>query len=324
MGGEHFTVTLIATLQGNSCFPHACQARKLAPQFMNLNNRFLLSIGFSWALISSLNAQQPKSFVPVKVSVGDITDSRTTGSFNSECKLELKFLGDAASDATTVRQVRVIKAIDELGRDLTRADSSDSFGSSSSGQRNGALKSEIRLRNPSRNATVIKLVEGEVEFFNPSKSNGGILTAPDILKHPAEPVQNATLKKYGIEVMYLTKESYEAKKKEIEAKQKNEAGAKLGEAFGDLFKGMFGSMMTSEGKNAVKLYVKDPEKRVIELEFQDAAGKPLKRGSSWSSGEMRQFEFNAPPPADAQLVVHLATPESLQIFPFKVENIPLP
>jgi len=171
---------------------------------------------------------------------------------------------------------------------------------------------------------VIKLVEGEVELFNPTLANGGILTTKDILKHPAEPVQNAAFKKYGIELMYLTKESYEAKKKQLEEQQKNAAGGKVGEAFGEMFKGMFGGMMSSDTKNSVKLYVKDPEKRVIELEFQDASGKPLKRGSSWSSGEMRQIEFSAPPPADAQLMIQLATPEALQTFPFKVENIPLP
>ena len=272
-----------------------------------------------------LHAQSgSKQLVPVKVSVGEITDNRTTGSFNSECKLELKFTGDAASDAASVRQVRVHKAEDELGRDLTRKDPSDAFSGFGSGQRSGLLKTELRLRNPSRNATVIKLVEGEVELFNPTLANGGILTTKDILKHPAEPVQNAAFKKYGIELMYLTKESYEAKKKQIEEQQKDATGGKLGDAFGELFKGMFGGMMSSDSKNSVKLYVKDPEKRVIDVEFQDASGKPLKHGSSWSSGELRQIEFNAPPPADTQLLIHLATPEALQTFPFKVENIPLP
>jgi len=281
----------------------------------------LIAPAIALALHAEITAKQP---VAVRAIVGDVVDNRTTGSFNSECKLELKFTGDAASDAATVRQVRVKSAVDELGRDLTRKDASDSFGSSSFGQRSGALKTELRLHNPSRNATVIKLVEGEVEFFNPTLANGGILTTKDILKHPAEPVQNAALKKYGIELMYLTKESYEAKKKQIEAQQKTDAGGKIGDAFGELFKGMFGGMMSSDSKNSVKLYVKDPEKRVIEVEFQDASGKPLKRGSSWSTGEMRQIEFDAPPPPDTQLMVHLATPEALQTFPFKLENIPLP
>jgi hypothetical protein len=260
----------------------------------------------------------------INASVGDVSDNRSTGSFTSECKLELKFTGDAASDAAAVREVRVKKAIDELGRDLSRSDSHDSFHSFNSGQRNGALKTELRLRNPSRNASTIKLVDGEVELFSPTMANGGVLTIKDILKHPAEPVQNETLKKYRVEVVYLTKESYEAKKKQIQDQQKSEADAKLGEAFGDLFKGMFGGTMASDSKNSVKLYVKDPEKRVVDVEFQDAGGNALKTGSSWSMGELRQTEFKSAPPPDTQLLIHLATPEALRTFAFKVENVPLP
>jgi hypothetical protein len=260
----------------------------------------------------------------INVSVGDVTDNRSTGSFGSECKLELKFTGDAANDAAATRQVRVKKAIDDLGRDLSRTDSHESFHSFNSGPRIGVLKTELRLRNPSRNAGTIKLLEGEVELFSPTMANGGVLTIKDILKHAAEPVQNDALKKYGIEVVYLTKESYEAKKKQIQEQQKADAGGKLGEAFGDLFKGMFGGMMASDSQSSVKLYVKDPEKRVVDVEFQDASGNALKTGSNWSMGELRQIEFKSAPPPDAQLLIRLATPEALRTFAFKVENVPLP
>jgi hypothetical protein len=291
-------------------------------------NRMLLPVGWAIAvsgLFVALQAQNTaKQPVAIRASVGEVTDNRTTGSFNSECKVELKFTGDAAADASSVRQVHVTRAVDELGRDLTLKEDANPFGMSGSGRRTGALKADLKLRNPSRNATVIKLVEGEVELFNPSPANGGILVIKDILRHPAEPVQNPTLKKYGIELMYLTKESYEAKKKQIEQQQKDAAGGAIGEAFGDLFKGMFGGMMSSDSKNNAKLYVKDPDKRVVEVEFQDAGGKALKRSSSWSSGEMRSQDFDAPPPADTQLRIYLATPEATQTFPFKVENIPLP
>jgi hypothetical protein len=260
----------------------------------------------------------------INVAVGEVSDNRTTGAFFSECKLELKFTGDAASDAAAVRRVRVKKAIDELGRDLSRSDSEESFHSFNSGQRNGVLKTELRLRNPSRNAGTIKIVDGEVELFSPTAANGGVLTIKDILKHPAEPVQTEALKKYGVELIYLTKESYEAKKKQIQDQKKSDADGKLGEAFGELFKGMFGGMMASDSKNSVKLYVKDPEKRVVDVEFQDASGNALKTGNSWSMGELRQIEFKSAPPADTQLLIHLATPEALQTFAFKVENVPLP
>ena len=265
---------------------------------------------------------------PVNVSVGDITDTRTTGMFNSECKLTLKFTGDAAADAMSVRAVHVKQAVDELGRDLVPKADADSMhasmGMSGSGERNGALSAELTLRNPSRHSAVIKLIEGEVEFFSPTAANGGTLVIKDILKHPAEPVANDTLKKYGVELTYLTKESYEAKKKQLQAQPGNGAGAALGQGLGDMFSGMFSGMMSSGSSNTAFLYVKDPGKHVIDVEYQDAGGKALKRRSSWSSNEMRSQEFAQPPPADTQLLVYLATPEAIQTVPFKIENVPLP
>jgi len=66
----------------------------------------VIAPAFAVALHAQNAAKQP---VPVKASAGDVSDNRTTGMFNSECKLELKFTGDAATDAASVRQVRVKK-----------------------------------------------------------------------------------------------------------------------------------------------------------------------------------------------------------------------
>jgi hypothetical protein len=269
-----------------------------------------------------------KTPVQVRASAGDITDNRTTSSFSSECKVELKFTGDAAADAGTVRAVRLTEALDELGRDLRPAKDDDAPSlRASSSSRSGSLRTEVKLRNPSRNAAVIKSLKGTVELFSPTCANGGILTITDILRNPAEPVKNPAFAKYGITLMYLTKQSYEAKKKELEDQKKASgaaAGDKLGDAFGELFKGMFGGMMSSSSKSAVQMYIKDPEKRVISLEFQDAQGKPLKTQSRWSSGEFQQTEFASAPPSDAQLTVQLAVPEAVKTFPFELRDIPLP
>src|ERR1044071_168730 len=281
---------------------------------------WIILVAAAWATLTA----QGGPAQTISASVGDVTDNRTTGSFSSECKLELKFTGDAASDAADVRQVRVKKAIDDLGRDLGLSDSQEFFHSLNSGHKNGVLKTELRLRNPSRNAGTIKLLEGEVDLFSPTLANGGVVTIKDILKHPAEPVQNPALNKYRVEVIYLTKESYEAKRKQLQEQQKNDAEGKLGEAFGELFKGMFGGAMASDSRNSLKLFVKDPQKRVVDVEFQDAGGNPLKTGSSWSMGELRQIELKSTPPPDTQLLIHLATPEALHTFAFKLENIPLP
>src|SRR5437867_818203 len=68
----------------------------------------LVAAAWLLALPAGLPAQNaPKPPTPVRASVGDVTDNRTTSSFSSECKLEIKFTGDAAADAGTVRRVRV-------------------------------------------------------------------------------------------------------------------------------------------------------------------------------------------------------------------------
>jgi hypothetical protein len=273
---------------------------------------------------TALFAQSPAQPATVRATVGDVTDNRTTGSFNSECKVELRFTGDAAADATSVRQVRVTRAEDELGRDLVLRDRTEIIGSSGPSRRSGPLRGEVRLRNPSRNASVIKVLEGEAELFNPTVENGGILTLRDILTKPAELVQHPTLQKHGIQLMYLTKASFDAKKADTEAQARGNAESKLSDAFSELFSGMFGGMMSSDSPNSIKLYVKDPEKRVLEVEFQNGQGQPLKRRSSWTSNDLRNYDFDAPPPADTQVLIHVATPEAIQAVPFRLENIALP
>jgi hypothetical protein len=287
-----------------------------------------ICLGIFLTLPTVANAQNStKSPTPIQATVGDVTDNRTTGAFNSECKVELKFTGDAAADAGSVRRVRLTEVTDEVGRDLIMKGGNErsappfDFGRSS-----GVLKTEVTLRNPSRNATTIKILKGEVELFNPTEANGGHLTISNVLQHPAEPIANPVLAKYGVQLMYLTKESYEAKKKEIEAQQKtgaDAAGQNLGEAFGELFKGMFGGTM-SDSKNSIQMYIKDPEKRVIGLKFVDGQGKPLKTNGSFSSADFKNIGLSAPPPADTQLIIQFATPASLKSYPFQVENIPLP
>jgi len=258
---------------------------------------------------------------PIPVNVGDITDNRTTSPF-SECKVELRFTGDAAADAQSVRRVQLAEATDSTGRDLIpngvpeNAPHFMGFGSSS-----GARTTEVKLRNPSRNATAIRILKGQVELFNPTAANGGLLTIKGILQHPAEPVQNPALAKYHIQLMYLTREAYNAKKKELESQQNGTQ--KLGDAFGQLFKGMFGGMV-SDSKNSIPLYLQDPEKRILDLKFVDGQGNPLHSTQSFSTDNFRSTDFESPPPPNTQLQIQLATPESLKAYSFQAENIALP
>jgi len=295
---------------------HAAMIAIMKPKLLNQT-----CLAIFLALPIATNAQTP-SPPPIQVSVGDVTDNRSTGTFGSECKVELKLTGDAAADAQSVRRVQLTDATDSTGRDLIPK-KDDEMGSHfmNFGQTSGTLSTEVKLRNPSRNATAIKMLKGQVELFNPTEANGGLLTIKGILQHPAEPVQNPALAKYNIQLMYLTKEAYDAKKKAIESQQNGDQ--KLGAAFGELFKGMFGGMM-SDSKNSIELYINDPDKRIIDLKFADGQGKELKSNQSWSTDNFKSTSFETPPPADTQLKIQLATPESLKTYSFQVENIALP
>jgi hypothetical protein len=286
---------------------------------MKLFNQTCLAIFLTLPITATAQQQSPP---PIQVSVGDVTDNRTTGAFASECKVGLKFTGDAAADAQSVRRVQLTEATDTTGRDLIpRSENQDFPQLMGFGQSSGALSTEVKLRNPSRNATAIKVIKGQAELFNPTEANGGLLTIQNILQHPAEPVQNPVLAKYHIQLIYLTKAAYDAKKKEIESQQNGDQ--KLGDAFGQLFKGMFGGMV-SDSKNSIQLYISDPEKRIIDLKFVDGQGNPLKNNQSWSTDSFKSTSFESPPPPDTQLNIQLATPESLKTYSFEVENIALP
>jgi hypothetical protein len=265
-----------------------------------------------------------KSPTPVKAMVSEVTDTRSTGSSRSECNVGLTFTGDAVADSMRVHQVRLTKAQDELGRDLilAKADQSEDFANAD--YRSVTLRARVALRNPSRNASFIKIIEGEVDLFNPTANNGGQLVIKNAVNSPAEPIEDPTLKKYGIQLMYLTKDSYAAKVKHLEDKSDTATNSELDEAFGDRFKTMLTAMFASETRRSATLFLKDPEKRVIELVFLDASGKPLQRNGGVTSGEIRKVNLDAPIPADAQLLIKLVTPESIQTCPFKTENIPLP
>jgi hypothetical protein len=294
-------------------------AAKVQKTNMKLLNQTCLAIFLTLPITANAQEQSPP---PIQVNVGDVTDNRTTGAFASECKVELKFTGDAAANAQSVRRVLLAGATDTTGRDLIpKSEDQASPQLMGFGQSSGALSTEVKLRNPSRNATAIKILKGNVELFNPTEANGGLLTINNILQHPAEPVQNPALAKYHIQLIYLTKAAYNAKKKEIESQPNG--NPQLGEAFGQLFKGMFGGMM-SDSKNSIQLYINDPEKRIIDLKFVDGQGNPLKSNGSWSTDSFKSTSFESAPPPDTQLNIQLATPEALKTYSFQVENIALP
>lgn len=283
----------------------------------------LLFLFITVVVSSQLVLAQPQK-PEVFASAGDITDKRTSGNFGGNCTIDIKFSGDTAETALTVHQVHITKAVDDTGRDL-KLDANDPFSGFSDTDRNGqtVLKKEVTLKNPSRNAHLIKVIEGEATFFSPTEANGGKIIIKNALAHPGQPIDNPVLKRLKIQITYFTKETLEAAKQKKKASAT--AGDKIGEGLVQAFGGMFSGFGASSGeKGAVDLQITDPDKHFVKLQLQDDNGKRLQSQGEMSYDEFHHYGLKTAPPADLQMVLYLATPEASVTVPFKLENIPLP
>jgi len=261
----------------------------------------------------------------VQVSLGDVTDKRTTGKFFAECEIDLHFTGDILADSFGIRTIHVKIATDDTGRNLIPKDkkSSNFFHANQSG--GSTLEQKLTLRNPARSAKIISLLEGEAEVFSPTAANGGIVIVKGFMNLPGQLLAPEALKKAGLKLTYVTKEVAEAmKKKQVEEQKKavREEAGEFGAAMAEAFGGMFGGM--GAGPNSIQFLIEDPDNRLVEIEFQDGAGKKIETHGSMSSGQSRSYNFTHLPGPDTQLMVYLATPAATKLVPFKMENIPLP
>jgi len=252
----------------------------------------------------------------IRVMVKEVKDTRTTGSFFAGLELKLTVLGDDLSGARGVK-ARVIKATDDTGRDLLKEKGmKDDFE-----QPDDQGKSELtlQLKNPSRNAKVVKELAGELDIYVPRNDSGAVSTIKDIVARGGKTLSEPSLKKVQVDIAVLTKKQFNEMKKQKKKEAKKDLGDTLLRAFEELF-----GALTDIGENSIILNVKDPDKKVITIEFSDAKGKKINNPSRMSMGEMRIFEFSEPLPPKAQMVVYVSTPKSFLTRPFSLGDIVLP
>ncbi len=283
--------------------------------------------GLYLARASNHAAAAQRGAPDVRVMVGDVTDKRTTGQFFAECEVQLKIIGDAVADSLGIRAIRVRSAVDETGRDLMKEQEESSSLDSISSEQKSSLEKTIKLKNPARSAKFIRSLEGDVELFQPTPANGGVVIERRFMARPNQPVVSAALKKWKVELTYFTKEGFEAKKKEFEQQkeaEKSDAGEKFGKALAEVFGSIFGGMAEDDA-DSLRFVISDPDGRVAGLAFRDAKGKLIETKGRSRSGPLSTYNLEGGlPPDDTQLVIYLATPESIKVVPFKAENIPLP
>ena len=144
----------------------------------------------------------------VAVTVGEVSDKRTTGEFFSGLELKLLLAGPELADAKGVR-VTVDSATDDTGKNLVdpkRAAFSDDFKPLEEpfglgpNKKKGTYEIALALVNPLRTAKTVKLA-GKAELMSPKADPASIVTA-SVAKAAGKPLVDAALKAAGVVITF--------------------------------------------------------------------------------------------------------------------------
>lgn len=287
-------------------------------------------------------SRRPASSDKAGVLVGEIKDSRTTGSFFAGLEVELKVLGDALVDAKAMR-LSIDAAADDTGRNLIgeKTESPEFKEIDLSGKT--AATAKIELKNPVRQATAIQELSGSVELFIPQRDVDSVATVTNLSKNLGVPISAPALKPAGIELVIWNKNQFEARKKDEEERLKKELAAKrkkdgegasednIGESLADGLQKMFGSLFSSFARmeeNSLAFQINDPQSRLVGIEFEDDRGKPIGTNGRMTMGGGKEkttiYEFSERLPEGARIKIYILTSKATIKVPFKLTNVPLP
>lgn len=286
----------------------------------------------SVAVVVALLAWGSTAQSQVRVLPGDIKDNRTTAGFFAGLEIELKVLGDLLADAKAIR-LSVASAVDETGRDIVNPKESNTEFKELDEAEQNAAKLSVKLKNPARQATTIREIEGELEIFVPRRDPSSTVTVENIRRTTGSPIASPYLKAAGIEVTMWTKEQYDARRKAEEeklkaqkAKAQAEAGEALGEALAKIFGGLLGSF-EEMSEHSIAMQIKDPQSKLVGIEFQHARGGRISGGRMSLGGredQTRIYDFSEKLPETARVRLYILTSKAVVKTPFKLSDVPLP
>jgi hypothetical protein len=268
----------------------------------------------------------------VRVSTGTIEDRRTTGRFFGGLEVELKLTGDDLADAKAVR-IQLKKAEDETGQDLmTERSAEGDF-------QDAAQTLRLNLKNPSRKASALREVSGELQLFTPGKDPAATAVVDRFMSRMDKAVTSPALKSAKIDLKLVSPKAYRANAQKAQAEMEKEMekhkaemekeaakegmGTKEIEALMGLAQGLMG-MMGDVGDNDLIFEVKDEQGRLFDIEVVNKAGEKIDRRGSMTSGGLRILNFGEKIPADARLRVLIRTDKAVVKSPFALKEVALP
>ncbi|MCG8672110.1 MAG: hypothetical protein MI867_22080 [Pseudomonadales bacterium] len=270
-----------------------------------------------------------------RVSIKEVTDSRTTGKFFKGLSVDLEIKGKTLDNAIGIMPPILERAVSDLGENLLKEESS-SNGSPifklKHIEKNYTPKLQLKLKNPARNASEVN-IKGEIEVYSPQNTENEKVLIKDYLDHSGKRVELKELTDRGIKLTFFTKDDFiKFKKKAAETRakarrerrdEKEIAMETMGEAFAEMFNEAFSFF--GGGTSDLTFLITDTQNQIYKIELYNGNNEIIKtEGTSYSGNQDNAtygFDYRKMLPREGYLAIYLATEENVQRIPFDLSVV---
>lgn len=256
------------------------------------------------------------------ILVEEINATRSSIEGASRLEIRLGVLCPGIEKALGLR-CRVFRAVDDTGEDLRDGEGSVPGYS--------MLAPTVRLKLPSRKATVLKELSGLVELVFPDRDPQATINIANFVGKPRVEVSHPVLTTNGVRLTILSKGEFDRiRARGHEASQQQAVDQNFGKAtetktspLGDA---------PGLGNNAIVVLQDDPNHRVASISFLSPLGAPVRSsyteaGVLFDHGTPQAYfacSFEPALPETAIMRIIVATPRTVVPIPFSLKDIPLP
>ncbi len=276
-----------------------------------MKNRLLLLA----VLVSNLVFSQ-------RMSISQVYEARSTGtsSFRNQTEIEISVSGDEVRKYKFARLATLTKAEDDQGFDMIGEKTSSDYAEVSG----NSATIRLELVNASRKAETIKELSGTVKLFAPTEANGGLVK----IKNFGSQVNKDLLPKdKELDVLFLTKESYELLVNEDKAKRDAELKKQTKE-MQELAKGMMEIMDAFSFHDwsypQINLMIKGDYNKLVDVKVLMPDGTEINRNGSSYTNNLKTYFFSEEIKPSYTMVLTVETSGAVKTIPLNMKEIVLP
>jgi hypothetical protein len=236
------------------------------------------------------------------------------------------------SSEVEASRVLLAAATDDSGKSLLDPEATEpQLEPNMSGRMGGAATPppasvRVMLANPDRKATTVKEVRGEIELYMPAKDPNSVAEVAKFVSLSGKPFAHKALKANGVEITLLTEKQIEAERKRIaDAKRKEykDAGWEDGESLEGMLTNLLQSLLGLQESDLL-LRIKDPNKRIQEIGYIDAAGEVKRFSTRDEEGLTYLSTWGDKPQPDWKLRISMKTAKNMVRHSFALKDLALP